>query len=329
MKFIVPFIAAAIAFFIVLVITPYWIRFLRKIELVVKDQNKQEKPLIPISGGIIVMIAIIIGLFVYIFGRTFFYEDPSKILEIVSVVCVIFAITLVGFLDDLVIKGDKNSSSGLKQWQKPIMTLFAAIPLVVINAGESLINVPFFGTIEFGLLYPLLLVPIGVVGAANMVNLLAGYNGLETGLGIISIGMLGLYAYVNNIYVSALIALISVGALLAFYYYNKFPAKIFPGDSLTYLIGATLACIAIVGNMEKAALICSIPFIIEFLLKARSRFKAKSYGEWKDGKIISLHGNKIYSIPHIFSRTGRYTEKQIVNRVLLIELICASLIWII
>lgn len=329
MKFIVPFIAATIAFFIVLVITPYWIRFLRKIELVVKDQNKENKPLVPLSGGVIVVLAIISGLFIYVFCRTFIYSDPSKILDIFVISLTLFLITFIGLLDDLVIKNDKDSSAGLKQWQKPLLALFAAIPLIVINAGESVINVPFFGTVEFGLLYPLLLVPLGVVGAANMVNMLAGFNGLETGLGIISIGMLGLYAYVNDIYIAALIALISFGALLAFYVYNKCPAKILAGDSLTYLIGAILACIAIVGNMEKAALICSIPFFIEFLLKARSKFQAKSYGEWKDGKIISLHGNKIYSIPHIFTRTGRYTEKQIVNRVLLIELICASLIWII
>ena len=75
-------------------------------------------------------------------------------------------------------------------------------------------------------------------------------------------GMLGIYAYVNERHVATLIAFLSVAALLAFLIYNKFPAKILPGDSLTYLLGGALASVAILGNMEKAALIVSIPFFM-------------------------------------------------------------------
>ena len=49
--------------------------------------------------------------------------------------------------------------------------------------------------------------------------------------------------------------------------------------------------------------------------------------EFKSGKIYSYH-EKIYSIPHIFSRTGKYTEKQITYFMLLIELVFSSLIWL-
>jgi len=81
--------------------------------------------------------------------------------------------------------------------------------------------------------------------------------------------------------------------------------------------------------MEKAVLIVSIPFLIEFILKATSKFRAQSFGYWKDGKIYSLHGNKIYSLTHLFTRTGKFTEKQIVVFIMLIELIFALLIWIV
>ena len=89
-----------------------------------------------------------------------------------------------------------------------------------------------------------------------------------------------------------------------------------------------IAVIAILGNMEKTAIIISIPFIIEFFLKIRAKLRAHSYGYYKDGKIQSYYAN-IYSIPHIFSRTGRFTEKQITYFIICIEVIFSSLIWLI
>lgn len=331
MKFI--YFVGIISFLTVLYITKWLIRYLRRIDLIVLDQNKEDKPTVPVSGGLGVMVGIFAGIMVYIFFRTFFPNGGSilqpnddNLVLIFAAVISILVITLVGFIDDLLVKKSKESTAGLKQWQKPLLTLGAAIPLMVINAGISTMYIPLIGRIDVGLLYPLLIVPIGVVGAANMVNLLAGLNGLETGLGIIYFGMLGLYAFVNNSMVAALIAFVVFVSLIAFLFYNRVPAKILPGDSLTYLMGGALASIAIIGNMEKAALIISIPFFIEFLLKLRGKFKKQSYGYGKNGKVHSQY-KEIYSIPHIFMRTGRFTEQQVVYFVWAIQLFFACLIW--
>ena len=332
MKIIISFICALVSFLVVWIFTPWLIRYLKKIGLVVKDQNKENRPLVPISGGVIVMGGMFIGLLMYVFFKVFFFNLPVSqyyLMYVLAAVSSIMMITFIGFIDDLMIKKNHDSSSGLRQWQKPLLTLIAAIPLVVINAGTSNMILPFIGKINVGLIYPLVFIPIGVVGAANMVNILAGYNGLETGMGIVYIGMLGLYSYVNEIYISALIALMAFSALIAFYYYNKYPAKILPGDSLTYLLGAVLASIAILGNMEKAVLIVAIPFFIEFILKARGKFQKQSYGYYKDGMVNNLYEKEIYSIPHLLTRTGKYTEKQIAYFVIFIEFIFSSLIWLV
>lgn len=325
----IPFIAAVIAFLITYIATNWLIRYLRRIKLLVKDMNKKNTPLVPVSGGLAVMSGIFVGLMFYIFTQTFYFHYTNTLIYIFAALTSIVMITFVGFVDDIIIKKSQESSSGLKQWQKPLLTLSAAVPLMVVNAGVKTMAIPFIGRVDFGLIYPLILIPLGVVGAANMVNLLAGFNGIEVGMGIIYTGMLGLYAFINNREVAALIALITFAALIAFYLYNKYPAKILPGDSLTYLLGGVIATIAILGNIEKAAVVASIPFMIEFILKARSKFKAKSYGYYKDGKIRSYHNSKIYSIAHLFTRTGKFTEKQIFWFMILIELIFSSLIWVI
>ena len=141
--------------------------------------------------------------------------------------------------------------------------------------------------------------------------------------------MLGLYAFAHNSYIGAVIAFATFGSLLAIWKFHKVPAKILAGDSLTYLLGAVLVSIAILGNMEKAVLICSIPFFIEFILKLRGKFKKETLGSInKEGKLVSLY-KKIYSLPHIWMRTGKYTEKQIVGFLIIVELIFSSLIWLI
>ena len=245
-----------ISFIVVLFLTPWVIRYLRRIGLTVKDLNKENTPLVPISGGLAVLAGIFAGLLLFIFIRTFLVKEgvglalnEKNLMLLFASMVSLLIITLIGFLDDLVIEKSKEKSMGLKQWQKPLLTLAAAVPLMVVNAGDTEIWLPLIGSIDIGIIYPLIIIPIGVIGASNMVNMLAGFNGMEAGMGIIYTGMLGLYAYTNKSYVAALIALVTFFSLMAFYHYNKVPAKILAGDSLTYLLGAIIAIIAIVGNM--------------------------------------------------------------------------------
>ncbi len=328
------FVSAAISLVVVLLMTPWLIRYLRKIGLVVKDMNKESTPLVPLSGGMAVLAGVLAGIMSFIFFRTFFPNlkgtlilDNGTLAVLFAGVLTIIIITFVGFIDDLVIKSNHESSSGLKQWQKPLLTLAAAVPLMVVGAGHTTMAVPLLGEVNFGMIYPLVIIPLGVVGAANMVNMLAGLNGVESGMGLVYMGSLGLYAFVNQSYIGSLIALIIFSSLLGFYYFNRFPARILPGDSLTYLLGAGIACIAILGNIEKAALVVAIPFFIEFLFKSRSKFKAQSYGYCHNGKIKSKY-TRIYSLTHLFMKGG-YTEKQIVYFLIGIEVIFSSLIWLV
>lgn len=306
---------------------PLMIRYLKRIGLDVRDMGKFKPVFVPRSGGLIVLIGTFISLMTLIFIRTFFQSDSSSFPVIFASMCSMLIITFIGFLDDVLVRKTEGAYVGLKRWQKPLLVVPAAIPLMVIKAGTTLINLPFFGTVDFGLWYALLLVPVGVIGAANMVNLLAGFNGLEAGLGLMYTGSLGLYAFFNSRHEASAIALAVFCALLAFMKFNWYPAKVLPGDSLTYFLGATFAIIAIVGNIERAALICSIPFFVEFFLKLRGNFQKQSYGyALENEKVKSLY-DKIYSIPHLFTINGKYTEKQVVVFTWLLYLPFAILIW--
>jgi UDP-N-acetylglucosamine--dolichyl-phosphate N-acetylglucosaminephosphotransferase len=147
-------------------------------------------------------------------------------------------------------------------------------------------NIPFLGAVNFGVLYSLLLVPIGIAASANAVNMLGGFNGLDAGMGIIATGALAIVASRHAETTSLLILISETGALIAFLRFNWFPAKIFMGDVGTLTIGAIIASSAIVGNFETAGIIVMFPYILEFVVKARNGFPSRGWqGINQNGKL--------------------------------------------
>jgi UDP-N-acetylglucosamine--dolichyl-phosphate N-acetylglucosaminephosphotransferase len=308
-------------------VAPIIIRFLKVIGVVGIDLHKKNKPAVPSSGGVCVVLGLIVGLLIYIGIQTFVYKSNDNALNFLAAICSMILVTGLGFIDDLNVrskmmktKDGLNIKVGLPQ-SKWLLTLPAAIPLMVIGAGDTTMFIPLIGSVNFGILYPLVLIPIGFVIASNAVNLLGGFNGSEAGMGAVYMLFLGLYALIHGS-PGAVIFLISFATLIAFLKYNWYPAKIFAGDSLTYLLGATVATGVIIGDMEKIGMIVLFPFLIEFFLKARSRFKASCIGKLrKDGKLDPPYGKKIYSITHILMNLGQMTEVEVALSLILIEVI--------
>ncbi|MEM0372728.1 MAG: hypothetical protein QXO69_02740, partial [archaeon] len=249
--------AMAVAFCVTFLITPSFIRLFARIGVVGTDQHKKNKPLIPISQGFPTAVGILFGLFAYVALTTFVLRDGTNASIIFASITTIMTITIVGFFDDMFVgkkkqvsrTGTKDYRIGLSQWKKALLILPAAIPLMVINAGHATMDIPFIGAVNFGLLYPLLLVPIGVVCVANAYNMLGGINGIESGMALIALSGLGIFSYITGAGEAAAIALIAAAGFLGIMHYAKTPAKIMAGDSATYLAGALIATVVIVGNI--------------------------------------------------------------------------------
>ncbi len=320
-----------LSFVICFILTKYLIAYFQNNNIVAFDLHKKNKPLLANSGGIPVVLSLIIGLMFFIGFKTFFLNDQTKLLDLFAAALTILLISIIGFFDDLnssnIINGRDKIRKGLKQWQKPLLTLFAAIPLMAVKAGYSSLTLPLIGSVNFGIIYPLILVPLGVVFVANSVNMLGGFNGSEAGMGLVYTISLGLFALKHGETVSAIIFISTAGALLAFLKYNWIPAKILPGDSLTYGLGSVVASGVIIGNMEKAGMIVMIPFILEFFLKFRSKFSAQCLGKLKkDNSLEPPYGKKIYSWTHVIMNLGRFNEKQVSLALIFLELtFCVSI----
>ncbi len=318
-------LAVLVSFAAALFITPKFIRFLEAAGISGKDIQKKDKPVIAEMGGPAVLTGFLAGIFFFIWMKVFLYGEVENLIELFAGITTILIITIIGMFDDLSSltrsagKTDKFGNLkriGLKQWQKPLLTLPAAIPLMAIMAGDTSITVPLLGPLNVGILYPLLIVPIAIVGASNATNMLAGMNGLEAGLGFVLLSTLGSYAYLHNNVAAAMIAFTFAAALLAFLCYNKYPAKIMPGDSTTYAIGSVVAVAAVVGNMEKFALYIFVLWFVELALKFRSRIglehTAESFGILQPDGTLKAPYPKIYSLTHAVMKLRPMKEWQVV-----------------
>jgi len=321
-------ISILISFVVTFFITPYFGRFLYVAGVVGLDLHKKDKPKLASSGGICVAFGVLSGLLSYIGLQTFVSGSEGDLKQLLAVTSCVLIVMFVGLLDDLNVKSRRVKTKegydirvGFPQWLKPLLTLPAAIPLMAISAGVTEMSIPFIGRREFWIFYPLLLVPLGIVGASNVVNMLAGFNGMEAGMGIVYLLGLGTFGLIHGRTVGSVIFLVTVAALVGFIKFNWYPAKILPGDSLTYLLGSMVAAGVIVGNMEKSGILVMLPFIIEFFLKLRSRFKATCLGKLReDGRLDPPYGRKIYSWTHMVMNLKPLTEKQVTTLLILIQI---------
>jgi len=327
-----------ISFLTTFLLTPRIIEFLMAAQIVAVDLHKKDRPKLPASGGICVGAGILVGILFFVGVQTFSPALSSSgsqksAIELLAVISSILIVTLSGLLDDLNVKTKAlqtkdgiNVKIGFPQWVKPLLTLPAAVPLMVISAGRTTMALPFIGVVNFGDLYPLVIIPIGFVGASNVVNMLGGFNGLEAGMGVVYTLSLGLYALTTGGIQAAVLLLTACTALLAFLRYNWYPAKILAGDSLTYLLGSLVAAGVILGDMQRAGLIVMLPFIIEFALKARSNFEASCLGKLgDDGRLNPPYGKKIYSWTHVLMNLDKLRERDVTVALIIIQVFFATL----
>ncbi len=283
------FIPIFLGFLITFISLPMWIKRAKRVGLTGKDMNKKSKEELAEAGGVCVMMGFIFGVLIYIAIKTFYFNSNENVIELLALISTILIVSFIGFSDDIL-----GWKIGLTKTVRIILLIFASFPLIVINAGKS----EMMG-ISLGLFYPLLLIPLGIIGAASTFNFLAGYNGLETSQGIIILSALSIITFFTGSSWISIIGFVMVACLIAFYIFNKYPARVFPGDILTYSIGALIAIIAIFGNVEKVAVFFFIPYILETGLKIRGKLKRESFAKVNEDGSLDMPYDKIYGLEHL------------------------------
>jgi UDP-N-acetylglucosamine--dolichyl-phosphate N-acetylglucosaminephosphotransferase len=293
---------------------------LKRVGIVGRDMNKPGGLEVPEMGGLGIIVGFASGLILAIALKTFTgILDDTKInvIQLFAVLAMVLLIGLIGIIDDLV---------HIRQSIKALTPLFAAMPLAAIEAGFTMMKIPFIGWVDFKLLYPLAIVPLGITVASNAVNMLAGFNGLEVGMGIVASIALAIIAYTIKNTTVVIILVSAIGAMSAAMIFNWYPAKIFIGDVGTLSIGAVIAASVCIGNYETAGVFIIIPYFIDFILKALHRFPSKGWwGKYNNGKLYCPESGPVGLCQLVMKLTGGISEKGLVLILIGFEALCGLL----
>jgi len=308
------FLIFLVSFMVSFVGFPIIIPRLKRAGIVGKNMNSEKQEEVAEMGGLVIAASFGAGMVFAIFLRTFFDLFLSvSLTSILAVLSTVLIVVIIGVFDDLI---------SMRQWIKAIIPMFAALPLMALKEGYSIMRIPFVGMIDFGIFYPLVLVPLGITGAVNAVNMLAGFNGLEVGMGVVAVGALAVIAYLIGQTTALIILLAALGALIAALYYNWYPAKVLVGDVGTLTIGAVIASAVIIGNYETAGAIIIIPYVVDFLIKAKNRFPY-SFGINRDGKLYCPDSRPVGLGQLIMKVCGGISERNLVLVLMGIEAVFA------
>lgn len=292
---------------------PWLIKSLRGTSAMGKDLNKPGKPLIPEMGGLGVMLGFYIGVtLLVVFSDPL--DAPARPYFYAALLASLGA-GIVGLLDDMF---------GLRKRTKALLPFILALPLgaAIYQAGDT-----FLLGLNLGVLI-VAVVAFGMTSAANAANMLEGLNGLGSGLMIIMTTTLIALSYLVGSSEGIFLLFPLLGSLIAFLWYNRYPARVFPGDSMTLFAGATLASAAIISSpaLKGMAVLLFLPMLAEFFLKARGRFQAENYGHVNPDGTLGWDGS-VQSLTHLVMKGRRLSEWQVVAVLWAIEgAVCATVL---
>ena len=284
-----------------------------------KDINKGTPDPVPESMGLIV------GLIFFCVSMLFMTVYPNA--TYVIGIAVIIVSYVIGLIDDFI---------DIRWRYKLLLSFCSALIVTTVYPG----NCELFG-FKLGSVYLLGLVCL-MVFFINSINMYAGVNGLESGQCVV----IAIYsiihciirlmttddvkihdATISSLYI--LIPFLFVTVLL--FHYNKFPSKVFVGDSFTYFAGGVLGVASIVGGYDRLMFLfffpafinffVSIPQLIGIIYCPRHRLP-KLNKETGNLECVKSHHTMLNLILFI---VGPKTEHQLVNIALLIQIVSCGI----
>lgn len=270
--------AALFSLLIVLILTPFFINYLKEKGYYEKTKreylkNHIHKEAIPTMGGIVILFSII-------FSSLLWTKLDNRLIILVILTTMGFGI--LGFVDDY-FKITKERPLIIKE--KLVFQILIAILIVgylflyPLSFGMSSIDIPFTKGFSCNLGYFYIVFGILIiVASSNAVNLTDGLDGLAIGsLIFVSLGLISMSYIAGNIKFSSylkvsyvpqaaeLVVYLSsfLGASLGFLWYNSYPASIFMGDTGSIALGGILGTSSIVIKQEIPLIILGGLFVAE------------------------------------------------------------------
>ncbi len=298
---------AFIAFIIAMIWTPFLIRLLFKWRIYKKIKRKgspifsklhQKKENTPTMGGLLIWVTVFIVTLLLNLSRA---QTYLPLFALVS-------FGLLGAFDDFLnVRAARGQWKGLRGrhkllWQLVIAGLGAW--WFYYKLGWNYLHIPGVGDFTIGLWYIPLFILV-ILACTNAVNITDGLDGLAGGLSVLVFLVLGGIAFVRGDFGIAAFCGTVIGAVLAFLWFNIYPARFFMGDTGSMALGATMGVIAMLTDTVIVLPLIAFVFMIETL----SVILQVGYRKVTGGKKLFLSA----PIHHHFEAKG-WPEPKVVMR---------------
>lgn len=261
------------------------------------DTFNRQKVGTPIGGGLLIIINTII-LFLISFPILLYFWLPitsiySSIGAELKVLLFSFSsFGLLGLYDDLkkIFFGKREKFFGLGLKSKLVFEIIFSLFIAYWLYSEGkiqIINIPFLGVFDLGPFF-ILFAAFVILAFANAFNITDGLDGLASGVLLIS--LLAFWVISNSILDTPLTLFIAIwlGSLIAFLYFNIYPARIFLGDVGSLSFGATFAVIGLLLGKTFSLLIIGGVFVAE-IFSSFIQLLSKKYRGKKIMRVAPLH----------------------------------------
>lgn len=324
---------AALGFVIAMTWTPLLTHILYKFKLGKSIRNEgspvytkmhQEKEGTPTMGGILIwgtvaMLALIFLIFdlldIPLLERLNFISREETYLPLGAMLGAAF----IGLIDDIMNVFKIGPKGGGMQMKVRLLlyTIIAAIGAYwfYVKLGWDTIHVPAVGDFSLGVLYIPLFILV-IVSTSFSVNEADGLDGLAGGILLMCFGAYSVISFTQGKVELAIFCTAIVGALLAFLWFNIYPARFFMGDTGSMSLGVTLGVVALLTNTVLVLPIIALPLVIESL----SVLIQLPYKKITGGKKI-FHSTPIH---HHFEAMG-WPESKVTMRFWVISLVSAAI----
>lgn len=188
----------------------------------------------------------------------------------------------IGLIDDILnVWGSNRKDAGLRAPVKFAMIITVGLVLgwfFHTKLGFTSVMIPFVGDVDIKwAMIPLFM--FAVVATSNAVNISDGLDGLAGGLLAAAYGSFGVIAVIQGQYHLATFCFTVIGALLAYIWFNVYPARFFMGDIGSFAWGTSLGVIAMLTNSLLLLPVVGLIFVIEAGSSAIQIFSKKFFGK--------------------------------------------------
>ncbi len=227
----------------------------------------QKKSGTPTMGGVMFILGITIAaVCTYVISLIKGSADHNAML----LLGVSLGFGLVGFTDDY-IKVVKKRNLGLRAWQKMGLQLLFTVAYIAVSGAmgdfEPKIMIPFTNGYIWAIPMPVYIafVIFVVTGTVNAVNLTDGIDGLAASITAVVMVFFAVCYSVAHKIGGAIFAAAVAGGLLGFLIYNKYPAKVFMGDTGSLFLGGAVVTLALSLKMPLFLVIAGFVYFAETL----------------------------------------------------------------